>query len=330
MTSTMETTEALAPPSARTGFGEAGPVRRGAFAALLLGVMVGWPATASAQLDPLLFLKRSMPTVTTVQHRANVLLAVDTAPRMQYDADGHFYDPADYARGAVYDPVLGVSAANTVGRYRRKYHNLTWSGGGPQKFDTTQISIVGDAQGAAYTNFYAKSRLGVAKAAISQAITENFISSRFGLIKMRQTNPRVSSPADGPVFNSNLSQVFPTDGIGPSYWKLYRGIVDGDNRSLETSTPPLVAPDAANANSDVLGILSQPFSSAAALLPAGNDSAGVDDAPLAHMLDDVKTEASRLISADAACRNTVAVLFAGGGEGTGGHDPSAATIASSF
>ncbi len=321
MTSTMET-PTTHPAAARR--------RRGAFGFLLLALLVGWPATASAQLDPLLFLKRSMPTVTTVQHRANVLLAVDTAPRMQYDADGNFYDPADYAAGNTYDSALGVSGANTTARYRRKYHSLTWSGSGPQKFNTTQISIAGDRQGAAYTNFYAKTRLGVAKAAITQAITENYISSRFGLIKMRQTNPRVSSPADGPVYNSSAAQAFPTDGIGPAYWKLYRGIVDGDNRSLETSTTPMVASDTANPNSAVLNILSQPFSSSSALLPAGNDSLGVDDAPLAHMLDDVKTEAARLIAADAACRNTVAVLIVGGGEGTGGHIPTATTIAAGF
>ena len=62
-------------------------------------------------------------------------------------------------------------------------------------------------------------------------------------------------------------------------------------------------------------------------MPAGNDSSGVDDAPLAHLLDDVRTEAARLSGLDTQCRNTVAVLITGGGEGTGGHVPSASSIA---
>jgi len=37
-----------------------------------------------------------------------------------------------------------------------------------------------------------------------------------------------------------------------------------------------------------------------------------------------------LIAADVQCRNTVAVLITGGGEGTGGHTPSATSIASTF
>ncbi len=65
-------------------------------------------------------------------------------------------------------------------------------------------------------------------------------------------------------------------------------------------------------------------------MPAGNDSYGVDDAPLAHLLDDLRTEAARLSGLDTQCRNTVAVLITGGGEGTGGSLPSASSIASTF
>ena len=107
-------------------------------------------------------------------------------------------------------------------------------------------------------------------------------------------------------------------------------MVDGDNRSLEISTVPVISPDAANPNATIQTILAQPFSSATALRPAGNDSLGVDDAPLAHLLDDVRTEAARLSGLDTQCRNTVAVLITGGGEGTGGHVPSASSIASTF
>ena len=304
-----------------------GAPRRSAFGLLLMLLCIGWPQAAEAQLDPLLLLKRSLPNITTPQYRANVLVAVDVAPRMQYDADGNYYDPTEYVRGNLWDTSLGVTAGNTSARYRRIYRSLAWSATAPQKFNTTSISIVGDAVSTPYTNFYQKTRLGVAKTALDQVIRENTISARFGLLKMRQTNPRVVSPADGPVYNSDPGQQLPTDGIGAGFWKLYRGVVDGNNRSLVASTVPLVRPDQANANATVQTILVQPFTSSSALMPAGNDSLGVDDAPLAYLLDDVRTEAARLSGLDTLCTNTVAVLITGGGEGTGGHVPSASSIA---
>ena len=318
---TLHTAFALVPP---------GAPRRGAFGLLLMLAVVGWPQAAEAQLDPLLLLKRSLPSITTPQYRANVLVAVDVAPRMQYDADGNYYDPTEYARGNMWDTSLGVTAGNTTARYRRIYQGLQWSAVAPQKFNATKIAIVGDAASTPYTNFYQKTRLAVAKTALDQVIRENTTSARFGLLKMRQTNPRVVSPADGPVFVSDPGQLLPTDGVGLGLWKLYRGVVDGDNRSLATSTAPLVSPDGTNPNTTIQTILAQPFSSSTALMPAGNDSLGVDDAPLAHLLDDVRTEAARLLGLDTQCRNTVAVLITGGGEGTGGSVPSASSIASTF
>ena len=107
----------------------------------------------------------------------------------------------------------------------------------------------------------------MAKTALDQVIRENTISARFGLLKMRQTNPRIVSPADGPVYNADPGQLLPTDGVGSSFWKLYRGVVDGNNRSLETSTAPLVSPDGANPNTTIQTILAQ-----AVLLVVGADA----------------------------------------------------------
>ena len=102
-----------------------GTARRRGIAGAIAGLaMAAWPQAAEAQLDPLLVLKRSVPSVTTPQYRANVLVAIDVAPRMQYDADGNYYDPAEYARGNAWDIVLGVTAANTTARYRRMYSKL--------------------------------------------------------------------------------------------------------------------------------------------------------------------------------------------------------------
>ena len=62
---------------------------------------VWWSATASAQLDPLLFVKRVPPTV---------IIVVDTSLRMLEDGNGNFYDPNIYT--AADDPLsrarLGV------------------------------------------------------------------------------------------------------------------------------------------------------------------------------------------------------------------------------
>jgi hypothetical protein len=297
---------------------------RAAAGALLALVAVAWPQPAEAQLDPLLFLKRSVPSITTPSYRANVLIAVDTAPRMMYDADGHYYDPTEYARGSAWDTALG---ATTGARYRRLYQNFQWSSSGPQKFTTTKIATVTDAAATAYASFYQKTRIGVARAALAQVITENDYSARFGLLKMRHQG--ASTIVDGPALSSDGMQQLPTDWGGVGLWKVARTTTTASNRGIEISTAPLVRPDGTSPNAAIQTILAQPLASSS-LLPAGQDAYGVDDAALAHLLDDVKVEAARLATADTLCRNTVAILVTGGGEGTGGHSPSAASIAATF
>jgi hypothetical protein len=190
---------------------------RAAAGALLALVAIAWPQPAEAQLDPLLFLKRSVPSITTPSYRANVLVAVDTAPRMMYDADGHYYDPTEYARGNVWDAALG---ATTGARYRRLYQNLQWSSSGPQKFTTTKISTVSDASATAYANFYQKTRIGVARTALAQVITENDYSSRFGLLKMRHQGRR--RPVEGRADDDDREQPQHRDLDGaarPARWR---------------------------------------------------------------------------------------------------------------
>jgi hypothetical protein len=307
------------------------PARSTAFALLVLVFIALAPRVAEAQLDPLLFLKRSVPSVTSNTYRAHVLVAVDTSMRMQYDADGHYYDPYDYATGNLWDSSLGLSGG--ASRYRRKYESLQYVGSSSPKYQTTTITAVGNqaAQLAAFNAFYAKTRLGVAKAGVLQAITENTKSTRFGLIAMRQVNPRIPAPLnDGDVQNDDAGQSFPTDSSGPGLWKLTRGVVDADNGSALAGVP-LVKADSASPNTDVATILNRALTSSGAVLPAGNDGPSIVDAPLAHLLDDVRTEASRLITADGSCRNTVAVVIVGGGEGTTAVPSSSApSIASTF
>jgi hypothetical protein len=305
--------------------------RPAAFALAIAAFVAASPRVAEAQLDPLLFLKRSVPSVSSNTYRTHVVIALDTSPRMQVDADGNYYDPYDYAVGNLWDSTLGVNGA--ASKYRRKYVGLQQPGSGSPKYQVSTIVAVGNstAQLAQYNAFYAKTRLGVAKAGVLQAIAENTKSTRFGLIAMRQVNPRIPSPLnDGDVQDDDAGQSFPTDGSGPGLWKLTRATVDANNGSAPAGTP-LVKADASSPNTDISTILNRALTASGAVLPAGNGSSSTVDAPLANMLSDVRTEASRLIAADSLCRNTVAVIVVGGGEGTTvTPSTTAAAIASTF
>jgi hypothetical protein len=302
--------------------------RRVSCGVLAVAALLGWSTPAAAQLDPLLFLKRTKP---------NVILVVDTAERMQRDADGAYYDPADYPKtGALWELGIGVNNFNTSTRYRRKYEQLQFIPGGGDRYSTTNIATTGNAAAnlTAYNNFYAKTRLQVAKDAMRQAIADNSASARFGLIKTRQQSPAMpgSLGNEFPVYSSNASQQGATEWSN-ARWKLTRPTVGTSNRTLEPGDSYLsllVKADVATANTDVTTIVNRSLTTAGALLPAGRDDLNVDDAPLAHLLDDAKAEAQRLIAADTQCRNTVVVLIVGGGEGTGGHTPTAASTATGF
>ena len=84
-----------------------------AAAGLLLGALS--PAPASAQLDPLLSLKRVPP---------RVVIVFDTSFRMLDDGDGNYYDPVTYnvADDTAIASALGVASPAT--QYRRVYQGL--------------------------------------------------------------------------------------------------------------------------------------------------------------------------------------------------------------
>ena len=122
-----------------------------------------------AQVDPLLFLKRTQP---------NVIVAIDVANRMTRDAPS---DPSDWRGTSSYydmsiykhqssnnwESLIGVTSGNTQTNYFRKIYGYTPAGSG-NNFDTfsgVRIDTAGDLQGATYTNFYAPTRLAIARAA---------------------------------------------------------------------------------------------------------------------------------------------------------------------
>ena len=268
-------------------------------------VVLAAPRDAAAQLDPLLFVKKTRP---------NVVLAIDTSARMRLDADGTYYDPAEYQRlGNAFETTLGVT--NAMGFYRRKFSTLTYTSAAatPKTFTTSTISVVGNDD-AKYAHFAAKTRLSLVRAAVTQAINENTAVARFGLVKTRQAGQAVPAASNGTVTNLNGAQV-PAES-GANLWNTRVATVTADN-GAQAAQAPVVLTDAANSNSSIVTLLSKSMTEAGALIPAGNDTAAKVDSPVNHILVDAKTESARLIAADTECRNTIIVLIVGGGEGSG-------------
>jgi hypothetical protein len=167
--------------------------RRRTAAVFCVALTLWWSATASAQLDPLLFIKRVPPTV---------IIVVDTSMRMLEDGNGSYYDPNDYlvSNDTAVASALNVASAT---RYRRTIVNLQYEStqDSSTKFEATNIRATADTA-AAYSTFYNSTRLEMVKAGIDKAVSENAGSSyRWGLIRLRQQSPawRVSPNCDKPV-----------------------------------------------------------------------------------------------------------------------------------
>jgi hypothetical protein len=317
-------------------------IRRSVLGMVLTGLVLA-PHEAAAQLDPLLYLKRTKPTV---------LIAVDTANRMQRDTNGDYRDDNLYVRlGGLANPwedALGITDANTdLGRtYRRKYVRLinTDTSGSGDRFAADHIEIVGNRQSeyqsvavntgvstVSVSQFDLATRIWIAKRGLLEAINRNANVVRFGLLRTRQSFPRYLTPApsgatkwsinEGPVNISNgawLDQQLNGD-VSANRWQITRPVVSGKNGSIGGPVGPLVAADS-NVNptvvaQSVINILGLPTGANLSLVPAGEDAFGVVDAPVDNMLDDLKAEAARMIASDPECRNTVAILVVGGGEG---------------
>jgi hypothetical protein len=309
-------------------------IRRKAIAMALLG-MIGVAGDASAQLDQLVYLKKNKP---------NVLIGVETANRMFRDVYNDYIDANIYRRlnstaSLDWEVALGLSDANTASLYRRKYVALAHRSGGSSedRFETDHIEIVGDKD-AAYATFDERTRIAIAKKALLDAITANSQVARFSLFRTRQANPRFDTPAQSPATKWRISadptrvrisgsgaaatlQKSTGDTGSSNKWQITRTVVDSRNADVIGPVGPLVAADAAGANTDVLSILQKDTGSANSLIPAGLDEFGFVDAPVDAMLDDVKKEAERLIDADPDCANTVVVLIVGGSEPSSSKNP---------
>src|SRR5688500_2775673 len=289
--------------------------------AMLLAAILARPEAVSAQLDPLLMIKKGTPANPV---KPNIIIAVDTSSRMQNDADEIYYDTNDYVRqgspGSVLDWEARIGVDTPTVRYRRKYFNLLQVSGGSDKMTADRIETVGDDEGATYTNFFAVTRLHVARTALVKALTDNNSVARFGLIKMRQSQPKWGTEKNiQPVAVSDANQQTYTELGGSGKWAVTRPEVNNKNGGIITVQTPLVLTDAANSNTAVLSTLNQGVNGTG-LIPAGYETGSPDliDAPIEFMMDDAKAEATRLINAageSTACRNTVVVLVVGGAQG---------------
>jgi Neisseria PilC beta-propeller domain len=300
----------------------AGRVVAGAF---MLAAMLARPEAVSAQLDPLLMIKKGTPAAPV---KPNIIFAIDTSPRMQLDADGVYYDPNVYTWiGAPWESNIGVDSPTTT--YRRKYSNLQPTNSGGDKYTANRIDTIGNDE-AGYADFYSKTRLLVARVALAKALTDNTSVVRLGLIKTRQNTPTWGTSKNvDPVLVSDPGQQVTELGTSGK-WAATLPRTNARNGSVIAVQAALV-PTADNSNTGVFSQLSAGVG-AGGLIPAGEeDSVGEVDSPLEFMLDDAKAEAVRLIGLDATtCRNTIVVLVVGGGQGNTVVGANPATKASQF
>ena len=340
-------------PNRRAGIVRALRRRRPAVvAAVALLAGVWWSASAYAQLDQLLFIKRVPPTV---------IVAFDNSFAMMEDGSGNTYDTNTYI---VADDLAAAAAmgldTGLNQKYRRKYVNLSYEAvlDASRKWQTDDIVAVGNVTNAAdYSTFWNKTRFEIAKQGLTIAISQNSGPTfRWALVKERQIAPVWQTTCDKPVRVVEGSVALMAGGDsspcatgGAGKYGIYTPIVDTPNYSIETSGAAAVQA-AGGTSGSVLAKLTPWRADGAAepssyssvtggtgIIPASHGASGFRDRPLSHLLDDAKAEAVRAMTADTAasrsCRNTIVVLVASGaesGDTTYMSTHSAAAVASSF
>jgi hypothetical protein len=318
--------------------------RSGSTAVVALAGVLWWSATVSAQLDPLLFVKRVPPTV---------IIVVDTSLRMLDDGSGNIYDPFFYSTSSD-SAVMGAFPninTGTTKTYRRVYKNLQYENsmlGGRYVVDAiAAVPAVWDPSNALTANspadlaFLDPTRYAITKAGIDAAVSENAGSSfRWGLVKLRQRSPqwRTATNCEKPVtvndsVQSGYGDKTPCDATGllTKKFGIYAPSVGAPNFSLETTPAGTVVVNPAdNTSASVLTVVRRLSGDDLGLIPASHGDAGYEDRPLSHALEDAKAAAIAAITNDTAanrlCRNTVVVLITSGKDDgdstyTSTHDP---------
>ena len=211
--------------------------------------------------------------------------------------------------------------------YRRVYANLQFTAvqDATQKYTADNLSGVGNND-AGFTDFWAPTRLEIAKAGIAQAVGEN-VGSRYhwGLVTLRQNSPawRLSGNCDKPV----LIDVDPFDnehehgpcsthggGLNDGNYVVYAPTVAAANYD-QAASGVQVAP-AANAGQTIVDLVQRPIEDPLGVIPAGFSTSTFEDRPLTNALLDARAAIVTAMANDSAesviCRNTVIVLVTSG------------------
>ena len=193
--------------------------------------------TASAQLDPLLFVKRVPPTV---------IIVMDTSLQMLEDGSGNFYDPGTYSTTA--DPAVMGAFSNinpsTTAWYKRVLRGISYDLSPGRYVASTIVASPATGLVAADAPFMDPTRWAIMRQGIVAAVSENAGSAfRWGLIRLRQRTPawRLSPNCDKPARVTDLLQALYTDSVpcnagGPNKFAIYAPSVSQASYA-QTSAP---------------------------------------------------------------------------------------------
>ena len=306
--------------------------RRGGVGFLGVAAILLWSTTASAQLDPLLFIKRVPPTV---------IIVMDTSLQMLEDGNGNFYDPSTYSTAA--DPAVMAAFPTinpaTTSWYRRIFRGMTYEIS-PGRYVATSISAT-PATGVPATDaaFLDPTRWAIMRQGIVAAVSENSGPAfRWGLIRLRQRSPawRASPNCDKPARVTDLTQLLYSDSTpcnagGAGRYGVYAPTVAQASYAQATAPPGTVmVTPGANTGATIVTIANRGVGDNGGIVPAGLGDVGFNDRPIDYALTDARAAAIAAMTADSAasraCRNTVVVLITGGKDDgsigyTGAHDP---------
>ena len=294
-------------------------LRRRAGAGFLgLVAVLLWSTTASAQLDPLLFIKRVPPTV---------IIVMDTSLQMLEDGSGNFHDPGTYSTAA--DPAVMGAFSNinpsTTAWYRRVFRGMSYDPAPGRYVASTIAASPATGLVAADASFMDPTRWAIMRQGIVAAVSENAGSSfRWGLIRLRQRTPawRTSPSCDKPARVTDLmmslySDAVPCNAGGIGKFAVYAPSVAAASYA-QTTAPigtTMVTPGA-NTGAAVVALANRGVGDNAGIIPAGLGDVSFNDRPIDLALVDARAAAIAAMGADTAanraCRNTVVILITGG------------------
>jgi hypothetical protein len=154
------------------------------------------PRVAEAQLDPLLIVKRTVPSTTTPQYRTHILMAVDMSLRMRRRQRDVLRSSRSGKPTAGVDTTLPSPAPPEI---LPRLQDVSVHRQRLAEFEASTIAV-SDCSTATLWSSFCQEPPGGCQSGHRQAVGENSKSARFGLITMRQGSTRtIASGNDGQV-----------------------------------------------------------------------------------------------------------------------------------